>query len=127
MKVGDPCGSKTKRVIDVLKTTEVPQNGHVEIRASPSPKKVVRSAQPKCSNAHRMGNRRSPRLWYGRKIGIHLPPQHHGQMILTNCRAAMGAHKSFSRNRHGRRGREGTLYVRECLDDADDRDVFPLS
>lgn len=38
---GDPCGSKTKKVIGVigvLKTTEVPQNGHVEIRASPPQK-----------------------------------------------------------------------------------------
>lgn len=37
----DPCGSKNKRVIDVLKTTEVLQNGHVEIKASPPPPKVV--------------------------------------------------------------------------------------
>lgn len=30
----DPHGSKDRRVIDVLETTEVPKNGHVGIRAS---------------------------------------------------------------------------------------------
>ena len=56
---GDPCGSKDARVIDVLKTTEAPENGHIEIRASP-PKKVAGSiAQLKCIyiNAHSMGNK----------------------------------------------------------------------
>ena len=32
---GEPCDSKDTRVIDVLETTEVPENGHVGIRASP--------------------------------------------------------------------------------------------
>lgn len=31
---GDPCGSKT-RVIDVLETMEMPENGHTGIRAAP--------------------------------------------------------------------------------------------
>ena len=37
---GDPCGSKDARAMDVLETTEVPENGHVGTRAS-SPKKVA--------------------------------------------------------------------------------------
>ena len=39
---GDPCSSKDTRVIDVLISMEVLENGHVGIRASP-PKKVVGS------------------------------------------------------------------------------------
>ena len=52
-------GSKDARVIDVLETMEAPENGHIEIRASP-PKKVAGSiAQLKCiyTNARRMGNK----------------------------------------------------------------------
>ena len=47
---GDPCSSKDTRVIDVLETTEAPESGHVEIRAS-SPKKVAGSI------ARTMGNK----------------------------------------------------------------------
>ncbi|GAB0182992.1 mitochondrial enolase superfamily member 1 [Grus japonensis] len=56
---GDPCGSKDARVIDVLETMEVPENGHIGIRAS-LPKKVAGSvAQLKCTytNVHSMGNK----------------------------------------------------------------------
>ena len=56
---GDPCGSKDARVIDVLDTAEVPENGQVGIRASP-PKKVAGSIAPlKCiyTNARSMGNK----------------------------------------------------------------------
>lgn len=49
-----------------------------------------------------------------------------------NWSAAVGGHKSFRRDRHGRRGSGGTLYVRECfsckeLDDGDDRVEDSLS
>ena len=37
---GEPCDSKDARVIDVLETVEVPENGHIGIGASP-PKKVA--------------------------------------------------------------------------------------
>lgn len=37
---GDLCGSKDKRIIDVLETLDGPENGHVGIRAFP-PKKGV--------------------------------------------------------------------------------------
>lgn len=56
---GDPCSSKGTRIIDVLETVEVPENGHVGIRAS-SPKKVVGTiAQLKCicTSAHGMHDR----------------------------------------------------------------------
>ena len=46
------------RVIDALETTEVPENGHIQIRDFP-PKKVAGStAQLKCiyASAHSMGN-----------------------------------------------------------------------
>lgn len=36
---GDPHGSKDKRIIDVLGTTDASENGNLGIRASPSPKK----------------------------------------------------------------------------------------
>ncbi|KAK4832285.1 LOW QUALITY PROTEIN: hypothetical protein QYF61_021684 [Mycteria americana] len=56
---GDPCSSKAKRVIDVLETTEVPENGHRIIRASPPIKAAGSIAQCKCiyTNAHSMGNK----------------------------------------------------------------------
>ncbi|KAK4818516.1 hypothetical protein QYF61_014329 [Mycteria americana] len=56
---GEPCGSKDARVIDVLETMEVPENGHIGIRASP-PEKVAGSvAQLECiyTNACSMGNK----------------------------------------------------------------------
>ncbi|GAB0183074.1 hypothetical protein GRJ2_000772700 [Grus japonensis] len=56
---GEPSGNKDARVIDVLETTEAPENGHVGIRSSRS-KKVERSiAQLKCiyTNARSMGNK----------------------------------------------------------------------
>lgn len=42
---GDPCGSKDKRTIDVLETTDGPENGHVGIRVPP-PQKGVRINSP---------------------------------------------------------------------------------
>lgn len=39
---GDPRGRKDTRVIDVLETTEAPENGHIGIMVSP-PKKVSES------------------------------------------------------------------------------------
>jgi len=34
VKYGDTCGSKDARAIDVLETTEAPENGHTGIRAA---------------------------------------------------------------------------------------------
>jgi len=56
---GEPCNSKDTRFIDVLETTEVPENAHIGIRTSP-PKKVVGSIpQMKCIyiNAHSTGSK----------------------------------------------------------------------
>lgn len=66
MEVGDgePRGSKDGRVMDVLETTEAPENGRVGIRVFP-PRKVVGSiAQLKCiyTNAHSMGSKQEEPL-----------------------------------------------------------------
>jgi len=55
---GDPHSSKDTRVIDVLETTEVPENSHIGIRASPPIKVAGSIAQLKCiyTNACSMGN-----------------------------------------------------------------------
>lgn len=52
-------GSKDTRVIDVLETTEAPENGHAGIRASPSEKGAGLLTQLKCicTNAHSTGNK----------------------------------------------------------------------
>lgn len=54
---GDPCGSKDRRVIDVLETTEVTKNGHVGIRASSLQKAFGSVAQLKHFYTHGMGNK----------------------------------------------------------------------
>jgi len=54
-----PCGSEGTRFIEVLETTEAPENGHTGTEASP-PRKVVGSiVQLKCihTNARSMGNK----------------------------------------------------------------------
>jgi len=40
---GEPCGSNDTRVIDVLETKEVPENGHIGIRTSPPRKGGINS------------------------------------------------------------------------------------
>ena len=57
--IGDPHSNKDIRVADVLEITEVPENNHIGIRASP-PEKVSESVtQLKCiyTNARSMGNK----------------------------------------------------------------------
>lgn len=56
---GHPCHSKDKTVIDVLETTEVPENGRIGIRPCRSRKVVGSIAQLKCicTTAHSMGNK----------------------------------------------------------------------
>lgn len=61
MKVGDedPCGSKDTRAINVIETTEVPENGHIGIRAFLSKNVVGSITKLKYiyPNAHSMGNK----------------------------------------------------------------------
>lgn len=56
---GNPCSSKDKRFIDMLKTTEAPESSQVGIRASPLQKVVGSTAQLKYlyTNANSMGNK----------------------------------------------------------------------
>ncbi|KAK4824177.1 hypothetical protein QYF61_011474 [Mycteria americana] len=125
---GDPCGRKDARVMDVLETTEAPENGHIGIRALP-PKQVAGSiVQLKCiyTNARSMGNKQEELegIVQQEKCDI---------IAITekwwddshNCSAAMDGYKLFRRDRQGRRGGGVALYVRECFDclelDGDDR------
>ena len=59
---GDPCGNKDTGVIDMIETTQVPENGHIGIRASP-PRKVEGSITQLSAStpvhAARATNRRS--------------------------------------------------------------------
>ena len=116
---GDPCGSKDTRVIDVLKTMEVPENGHVGIRASP-PRKVAGSiAQLKCiyTNARSMGNKQE-------ELEAIVQLENYDIVAITetwwndsrNWSAAMDGYKLFRRDRQGRRGGGVALYVTECFD-----------
>jgi len=56
---GEPCGSKGASVIEVLETTEEPENGHIGIEASAPTKRTGSITQLKCIfiNAHSMGNK----------------------------------------------------------------------
>ena len=56
---GDPRNSKDVRVVDMLETTEAPENSHIGIRACPPIKVAGSVAQLKCiySNACSMGNK----------------------------------------------------------------------
>ena len=126
---GDPCGSKDARVIDVLETTEAPENSHIGIRASP-PKKVAGSiAQLKCiyTNAHSMGNKQE-------ELEAIVQLENYDIVAITetwwddshNWSAAMDGYKLFRRDRQGRRDSGVALYVRECfhcleLNDGDNR------
>ncbi|KAK4828051.1 hypothetical protein QYF61_023089 [Mycteria americana] len=116
---GDPCSSKDKRVMDVLETTEAPENGHVGIRASP-PKKVAGSiAQLKCiyTNAHSMGNKQE-------ELEAIVQQDSYDLVTITEkwwgdlhkWSAAMDGYKLFRRDRQGRRGSGVALCVRECFD-----------
>ncbi|KAM9628635.1 uncharacterized protein ACIBXB_017819 [Morphnus guianensis] len=116
---GDRCSSKDARVIDVLETTEVPENGHVGIRASP-PKKVAGSiAQLKCiyTNARSMGNEQE-------ELESIVQQENCDIVAITetwwddshNWSAAMDGYKLFRRDRQGRRGCVVVLHVRECFD-----------
>ena len=95
---GDPCSNKDARVVNVLETTEVPENGHVGIRASP-PQKVAGSiAQLKCiyTNGHSMDKKQEN--WEplcSRKTIIQLPSWKHGGNETHNWSAAMDGYKIF--------------------------------
>ena len=56
---GDPCDSKDVRVVDMLETTEAPENSHIGIRACPPIKVAGSIAQLKCiyTNVCSMGNK----------------------------------------------------------------------
>ncbi|KAK4820971.1 hypothetical protein QYF61_009437 [Mycteria americana] len=126
---GDPCGSKDKRLMDVLETTEVPENGHIGIRAFP-PKKVAGSiAQLKYiyTNARSMGKNQE-------ELEATVQQENYDIVAIMemwwddshNWSAAMDGYKLFRRDRQGRRGGGVALYVRECFDclelnDGDDR------
>ncbi|KAK4810854.1 hypothetical protein QYF61_008826 [Mycteria americana] len=107
---GDLCGSKDTRVVDVLETTEVPENSYIGIRASP-PKKVAGSiAQLKgiYTNARSMGNKQE-------ELEAIVQLENYDIVAITE-----------TRDRQGRRGSGIALYVRECfdcleLDDGDER------
>lgn len=61
---GDPCSSRGTRVIDVFETMEVPESGHVGIRA-PFPKRGVGNNSPAEVHGHRMGNKQEELEKYG--------------------------------------------------------------
>ncbi|GAB0175367.1 hypothetical protein GRJ2_000001900 [Grus japonensis] len=116
---GDPCSSKDARVIDVLETTEVPENGHIGIRASP-PKKVAGSiAQLKCiyTNGCSLGNKQE-------ELEAIVQQENHDIISIMetwwddshNWSAAVNGYKLFRRERQGRRGSDVALYVKECFD-----------
>ena len=127
---GDPCGSKDARVIDVLETTEAPDNSHAGIKASP-PKKVVGSiACLKCTyttSAHSMGNKQEELeaivQWENYDIVAILETWWDDS---HNWSAAMDGYKLFRRDKQGRRCCGLAPCVRECFDclelnDGDDR------
>ncbi|KAK4830434.1 hypothetical protein QYF61_011142 [Mycteria americana] len=116
---GDPCGSKDKRVMDMLETMEVPENGHIGSRASP-PKKVIGSiAQLKSiyTNALSMGNKQE-------ELEAIVQQENYDIVAITetwwddshNWSAAMDGYKLLRSDRQGRRGSGVALYVRECFD-----------
>ncbi|KAK4810800.1 hypothetical protein QYF61_008773 [Mycteria americana] len=126
---GDPCGIKDERVVDALETTEVPENSHIGIRASP-PKNVAGSiAQQKSiyTNARSMGNKQE-------EPEAIVQLDSYDIVAITETwwddshkwSAAMDGYKLFRRDRQGRRGGGVALYVRDgfdCLelDDGDER------
>ncbi|GAB0184113.1 hypothetical protein GRJ2_000876600 [Grus japonensis] len=108
---------------------EVPENGHIGIRASPSKKVAGSIAQLKCiyTNAHNMGNNQE-------ELEAIVQWENYGIVAITeawcddlhNWTAAMDGYKLFRRDRQGRRGSVVALYVRECfecleLNDGDNR------
>lgn len=69
---------------------------------------------------------RSRRLWCRRKTGIELPPQQRGGMTLTTGGLQWVAiNPSEGTGMEGEAG--GTLCVRECFDDGDDRAEYSPS
>jgi len=115
---GDPCSSKDARLIDVLETMKVPENGHVGIRAAP-PKKMVGSIAQLNSiytNAHSVGSKQE-------KLEAIMQRESYDIVAITetwwdgshNWSAAMNSYKLFRSDKQGRRGSEVPLYVRECF------------
>ncbi|KAJ7397322.1 RNA-directed DNA polymerase from mobile element jockey-like [Pitangus sulphuratus] len=110
---GDPCGSKDTGDIDMLETTDMPENGHVRIRAS-APQKVTGSiAQLKCiyTNARKMGNKQEELEAIAQHDMIALMEA----WWMTHTTGVLGGYKLFRRDRQGRRGGGTALYVREWL------------
>ncbi|KAK4824014.1 hypothetical protein QYF61_009605 [Mycteria americana] len=109
VEVGDghACGSKDKRVMDVLETTEAPENGHNGTRAFPSKKGTGSIAQLKCiyTNACSMGNKEE-------ELEAIVQQKNYDIVAVTetwwgdshNWSAAMDGYKLFRRDRQGRRG-----------------------
>ncbi|KAK4832453.1 hypothetical protein QYF61_023177 [Mycteria americana] len=115
----DPCSSKDARVMDVLETTEAPENGHVGIRTSPPKKAVGSIAQLKCiyTNACSMGHEQE-------ELEAIVQQENYDMVAITetcwdnshNWSAAMDGYKVSRRDRQGRRDDGVALHVRECFD-----------
>jgi len=125
---GDPCGSKDARFIDALESMEAPENGHVEIRASPTKKVVGSIGQLKSiyTNAYSMGNKQE-------ELEAIVQQEKYNIIAITetwwdelhNWNAAIH-YKLFRRSRQGRRGDGVAQYIRESFDylelnDGDDK------
>ena len=105
---------------------EVPENGHVRIRVSPSKKVAGTIAPLKCiyTNACSMGNKQE-------ELEAILQQENYDIVAITetwwddlhNCSTAMDSYKPFRRGRQGRRGYGVALYVRE-LNDGYNRVVY---
>ncbi|KAK4824952.1 hypothetical protein QYF61_021640 [Mycteria americana] len=116
--------AKTKGLcVDVLETTEEPENGHVGIRVSP-PKKVTGSiAQLKCiyTNACSMGNKEEEL-----EAIVHQENYDIVAIMETwwddshNWSAAMDGYKLFRRHRQGRRDSGVALYTTHQDEEADE-------
>ncbi|KAK4823930.1 hypothetical protein QYF61_008316 [Mycteria americana] len=93
---GDPCSSKDKRDMDVLETTEMPENGHM--MAS------IAQLKPIYTNAHSMGNNQE-------ELEAIVQQENYDIVAITetwwddshNWSAAMGGDKLFRRDRQGKR------------------------
>ncbi|KAJ7405203.1 mitochondrial fission process protein 1 [Pitangus sulphuratus] len=111
----DPCGSKDARVIDVLETTQEPENHH----ASLSEKGAGLITQLKCtySNAHSMGNKQEDQE-------AMVQEENCDTVAMTetwwdesqSLSAAMDGYKLCRRDGQGGKGSGVAPHVSKCLD-----------
>ena len=105
---GDPCDSKDVRVVDLLETTEAPENSHTGIRACSSKKVAGSVAQLKCiySNACSMGSKQE-------ELEAIVQLENYDTIAITeiwwdysnNWNAGMDGNKLFRRDRQARKER----------------------